>query len=88
MLESYSAGTEPKGAINPDTQRLMMERHDIDMVGSGQRSKLVAGILDPRCRRVHGMRGAVPQRLERVFGGLGDSMILRGVRRGVRRYYG
>lgn len=47
VFESYSAGTEPKGAIDADAQRLMLERYGIDMAGDGQRSKLVSEIPDP-----------------------------------------
>lgn len=46
-FESYSAGTELKDSINPDAQRLMIERYGIDMEGDGQRNKLVSEIPTP-----------------------------------------
>lgn len=46
-FESYSAGTVAAERINPDAQRLMLELHDIDMEGSGQRSKLLSDIPQP-----------------------------------------
>ena len=42
-----SAGTELKNAINPDAQRLLLERRGIDMAARGQRPKLVTDIPRP-----------------------------------------
>lgn len=42
-----SAGTELKNAINPDAQRLLLERRGIDMAARGQRPKLIADIPRP-----------------------------------------
>lgn len=47
VFESYSAGTAAVGRINPDAQRLMLERYGIDMEGSGQRSKTIMDIPHP-----------------------------------------
>ena len=44
VFESYSAGTELKGQINPDAVRLMKELHHIDMEAEGQRSKLLSDL--------------------------------------------
>lgn len=46
-FDSYSAGTELKSSINPDAQRLMIERYGIDMEGNGQRSKLASEVPAP-----------------------------------------
>lgn len=43
VFESYSAGTETKDRINPDTVRLMKSRYGIDMEAS-QKPKLLADI--------------------------------------------
>ena len=43
VFESYSAGTELKGRINPDAVRLMKQLYGIDMEQS-QRPKLLAEI--------------------------------------------
>ena len=42
VFESYSAGTELKGRINPDAVRLMKALYQIDMEAEGQRSKLLS----------------------------------------------
>lgn len=42
-----SAGTELKNAINPDAQRLLLERRGIDMAARGQHPKLVTDIPRP-----------------------------------------
>lgn len=47
VFESYSAGTEPNGRINEDARRLVLERHGVDMVADGQRSKLLSEIPAP-----------------------------------------
>ena len=44
VFESYSAGTETKPQINPDTLRLMKQVHHIDMEAEGQHSKLLSDI--------------------------------------------
>ena len=44
VFESYSAGTETKPQINPDTLRLMKQVHHIDMEAEGQHSKLLLDI--------------------------------------------
>ena len=44
VFESYSAGTETKPQINPDTLRLMKQVHYIDMEAEGQHSKLLSDI--------------------------------------------
>lgn len=41
VFESYSAGTEIKGRINPDAVRLMKQRYGVDMEQT-QRSKLIS----------------------------------------------
>lgn len=43
VFESFSAGTEPGGRINPDAVRLMKQVHGIDMEAS-QHSKALAGL--------------------------------------------
>ena len=45
VFESYSAGTELKNSINPDTVRLMKEIYDIDMKKT-QHPKLINDIPD------------------------------------------
>jgi arsenate reductase len=37
--EPYSAGTEPKGSINPDAVRCMKRLYGVDMEAAGQRPK-------------------------------------------------
>ena len=44
VFESYSAGTETKPQINPDSLRLMKQVHHIDMEAEGQHSKLLSDI--------------------------------------------
>ena len=44
VFESYSAGTERKGRINPDAVRLMKELYSIDMEAEGQHSKLLSDL--------------------------------------------
>ena len=44
VFESYSAGTELKGHINPDAVRLMKELYHIDMEAEGQHSKLLSDL--------------------------------------------
>ena len=44
VFESYSAGTERKGHINPDAVRLIKELYHIDMEAEGQHSKLLSDI--------------------------------------------
>ena len=44
VFESFSAGTEQKDHINPDTVRLMKERYHIDMEAEGQHSKLLEAL--------------------------------------------
>ena len=43
VFESFSAGTEPGGRINPDAVRLMKQVHGIDMEAS-QHSKTLADL--------------------------------------------
>lgn len=47
VFTSYSAGTEPKGSIDPGAQRFMLKLRGIDLEGNGQRSKLVSEIPVP-----------------------------------------
>ena len=44
VFESYSAGTERKGHIDPDAVRLMKELYHIDMEAEGQHSKLLSNL--------------------------------------------
>ena len=44
VFESYSAGTERKGRIDPDAVRLMKELYHIDMEAEGQHSKLLSNL--------------------------------------------
>ena len=44
VFESYSAGTERKDHINPDSVRLMKELYHIDMEAEGQHSKLLEAL--------------------------------------------
>ena len=44
VFESYSAGTERKGRINPDAVRLMKQFRGIDMEAEGQHSKLLSDL--------------------------------------------
>lgn len=44
VFESFSAGTSPAESVNPDAERLMMERFGIDMEAEGQRPKTLSEI--------------------------------------------
>ena len=44
VFESYSAGTELKGRIDPDAVRLVKELYHIDMEVEGQHSKLLSNL--------------------------------------------
>ena len=44
VFESWSAGTSPKGRINPDAVRLMRGRYGIDMDAEGQHPKPLADL--------------------------------------------
>ena len=44
VFESYSAGTQLKDRINPDSVRLMKEWYHMDMEAEGQHSKLLSDL--------------------------------------------